>query len=35
MSIEYGERVRRIPVYPTAQTYEFGGTLVKLASNET
>jgi histidinol-phosphate aminotransferase len=35
MTIEYGERVRRIPVYPTAQTYEFGGTLVKLASNET
>ncbi|MEA2411350.1 MAG: histidinol-phosphate aminotransferase [Thermoleophilaceae bacterium] len=35
MTIEYGERVRRIPVYPAAQTYEFGGTLVKLASNET
>jgi histidinol-phosphate aminotransferase len=33
--IEYGERVRRIPVYPQAQTYAFGGTLVKLASNET
>src|SRR4051794_41398030 len=33
--IEYGERVRRIPIYPAAQTYEFGGTLVKLASNET
>jgi histidinol-phosphate aminotransferase len=33
--IEYGERIRRIPVYPTAQTYEFGGSLVKLASNET
>ena len=33
--IEYGERVRRIPVYPAAQTYAFGGTLVKLASNET
>jgi histidinol-phosphate aminotransferase len=33
--IEYGDRVRRIPVYPAAQTYEFGGTLVKLASNET
>jgi histidinol-phosphate aminotransferase len=33
--IEYGERVRRIPVYPVAQTYEFGGDLVKLASNET
>jgi histidinol-phosphate aminotransferase len=35
VSIEFGERVRRIPVYPAAQTYEFGGTLVKLASNET
>ena len=35
MSVEYGERVRRIPVYPAAETYEFGGTLVKLASNET
>jgi histidinol-phosphate aminotransferase len=35
MTIEYGERVRRIPIYPAAQTYEFGGTLVKLASNET
>jgi histidinol-phosphate aminotransferase len=33
--IEYGERVRRIPIYPAAQTYEFGGALVKLASNET
>jgi histidinol-phosphate aminotransferase len=33
--IEYGERVRRIPVYPAASTYEFGGSLVKLASNET
>jgi histidinol-phosphate aminotransferase len=35
MSVEYGERIRRIPVYPAAETYEFGGTLVKLASNET
>src|SRR3954468_18075438 len=35
MTIEYGERVRRIPVYPAAATYEFGGALVKLASNET
>jgi histidinol-phosphate aminotransferase len=35
VSIEFGERIRRIPVYPAAQTYEFGGTLVKLASNET
>src|SRR3954452_16426031 len=35
MTIEYGERIRRIPVYPAAETYEFGGELVKLASNET
>jgi histidinol-phosphate aminotransferase len=35
VSIEYGDRVRRIPVYPAATTYAFGGTLVKLASNET
>jgi histidinol-phosphate aminotransferase len=35
VTIEFGERIRRIPVYPAAQTYEFGGTLVKLASNET
>jgi histidinol-phosphate aminotransferase len=35
VSVEYGERIRRIPVYPAAETYEFGGTLVKLASNET
>jgi histidinol-phosphate aminotransferase len=35
VTIEFGDRVRRIPVYPAAQTYEYGGTLVKLASNET
>jgi histidinol-phosphate aminotransferase len=35
VTIEYGDRIRRIPVYPAAATYEFGGTLVKLASNET
>jgi histidinol-phosphate aminotransferase len=35
MSLEFGERLRRIPVYPAAETYEFGGDLVKLASNET
>jgi histidinol-phosphate aminotransferase len=35
MSLEFGERLRRIPVYPAAETYEFGGELVKLASNET
>jgi histidinol-phosphate aminotransferase len=35
MSLEFGEKLRRIPVYPQAETYEFGGKLVKLASNET
>ena len=35
MSIEYRDRLRAIPIYPAATTYEFGGTLVKLASNET
>jgi histidinol-phosphate aminotransferase len=35
VSIEFGEKLRRIPVYPAAETYAFGGTLVKLASNET
>jgi histidinol-phosphate aminotransferase len=33
--MEFAEKVRRIPVYPQAETYEFGGRLVKLASNET
>ena len=35
MSLEFAERLRRIPVYPAAETYEIGGELVKLASNET
>ena len=35
MSLEFGQKMRRIPVYPQAETYEFGGRLVKLASNET
>jgi histidinol-phosphate aminotransferase len=35
MSLEFAARIRRIPVYPQAETYEFGGELVKLASNET
>jgi histidinol-phosphate aminotransferase len=35
VSLEFAERLRRIPVYPAAETYEFGGELVKLASNET
>jgi histidinol-phosphate aminotransferase len=33
--IEFNERLRAIPVYPAADTYEYGGELVKLASNET
>src|SRR5881227_2441258 len=35
MSLEFAERMRRIPQYPAAETYEYGGELVKLASNET
>jgi histidinol-phosphate aminotransferase len=35
MSLEFNARLRGIPVYPAADTYEFGGELVKLASNET
>jgi histidinol-phosphate aminotransferase len=35
VSLEFNSRVRGIPVYPAADTYEFGGDLVKLASNET
>jgi histidinol-phosphate aminotransferase len=35
MSLEFADKLRRIPVYPQAETYEFGGKLVKLASNET
>jgi histidinol-phosphate aminotransferase len=35
VSLEFNSRLRDIPVYPAAETYEFGGTLVKLASNET
>jgi histidinol-phosphate aminotransferase len=35
MSLEFGQKLSRIPVYPQAETYEFGGKLVKLASNET
>ena len=33
--LELAARVRDIPVYPAAETYEYGGELVKLASNET
>jgi histidinol-phosphate aminotransferase len=35
VSLEFNARVRDIPVYPAAETYDFGGELVKLASNET
>jgi len=35
VSLEFADRVRRIPVYPVAQSYDFSGELVKLASNET
>jgi histidinol-phosphate aminotransferase len=35
MSLEFSARLRDIPVYPAAETYEYGGDLVKLASNET
>ena len=35
MTIEFTERLRQIQPYPAASTYEFGGELVKLASNET
>ena len=35
MSIEFNRRLEAIPTYPAAETYEHGGDLVKLASNET
>ena len=35
MSLEFNARLRAIPLYPPAETYEYGGKLVKLASNET
>ena len=34
MSLEFAARLRDIPAYPAADTYEYGGELVKLASNE-
>ncbi|HEX8741885.1 MAG TPA: histidinol-phosphate transaminase [Thermoleophilaceae bacterium] len=34
MSLEFNARLAAIPSYPAAQTYEYGGELVKLASNE-
>jgi histidinol-phosphate aminotransferase len=33
--IEYNRRLEAIPVYPAADSYDFEGDLVKLASNET
>ena len=32
--IEFVSRLREIPIYPAAETYEYDGDLVKLASNE-
>src|SRR3954462_15769298 len=34
MAIEFGDKVRRIPVYPAAEGYGFDGPVAKLASNE-
>ncbi|MBE2314724.1 histidinol-phosphate transaminase [Solirubrobacter sp. CPCC 204708] len=34
MAIEYGEKVRRIPVYPAAEGYGYEGPVAKMASNE-
>jgi histidinol-phosphate aminotransferase len=34
VSLEFSARLRDIPAYPAADTYDFGGELVKLASNE-
>jgi histidinol-phosphate aminotransferase len=33
--IEFNRRLETIPVYPAAETYDYDGELVKLASNET
>jgi histidinol-phosphate aminotransferase len=35
VSLEFNARLREIPIYPAAESYEYGGELVKLASNET
>ena len=35
MTIEFNRRLDAIPSYPSAETYDHGGDLVKLASNET
>src|SRR5437763_15543355 len=34
MPIEFAERIRRIPVYPTASGYDLGADIAMLASNE-
>ena len=34
MPIEFGERVRRMPVYPLAAGYDLGADVAMLASNE-
>jgi histidinol-phosphate aminotransferase len=34
MALEFGEKLRRIPVYPAADGYAWEGPLVRLASNE-
>src|SRR5918998_3371582 len=34
MALEFGEKVRRIPVYPAADGYASEGPIAKLASNE-
>jgi histidinol-phosphate aminotransferase len=34
MAIEFGEKIRRIPVYPTAAGYDLGASVAMLASNE-
>jgi len=35
VSIEFNDRIDRIPVYPAAKTWDYEGELVELASNET
>ena len=35
MTLEFTSKVREIPLYPAAATYEFHGELAKLSSNET
>src|SRR5512135_1234177 len=34
MSLEFSERIRRIPVYPVASGYDLGSDIAMLASNE-